>query len=327
VRVAAIALAAMAVLAALPVVAQTSYTCERVVYEVFVDGSVFVNYTINVEEAPATIVLEPEAPPVLAWAVDEAGNVIPVDFNDTSIAFTVYEPATVNVTYYTLSLTSKNGPYWTLNVAPPCTAYIVLPDEAVPIEVNPANPEVALVNGRLALVFQPGNVSITYMLVPPPPPPPGEAETTTTSTAGAAAPTGTAATTTTTAAAGGTGETPAATTTGTAGGEAPLAADGGSATLAAALVAVAAAGLFLAFRLRNRGGGGQAPTVSTRAALDERDQLIVEALRSGPKTASELMQETGIPKTPLYRRLKRLVEEGIVEAFDEGGVRKYRLRG
>jgi len=62
------------------------------------------------------------------------------------------------------------------------------------------------------------------------------------------------------------------------------------------------------------------------AVDDERDRLIIDALRRRPMTASELMEETGIPKSPLYRRLSRLVEEGVVEVVREGQRRIYRLR-
>ncbi len=62
------------------------------------------------------------------------------------------------------------------------------------------------------------------------------------------------------------------------------------------------------------------------AVEDERDRLIIEALRRRPMTASELMEETGIPKSPLYRRLSKLVESGVVEVVREGQRRVYRLR-
>jgi len=292
----------------------TGYTCEAVYYEVLPDGSVFVNQTIRVVEAPVELVVEPEAPPILAWALDAYGNFLPIEFNDTMIVVSVYEPTTVNLTYYTQGLTSKDGPYWRLTVNPECKAYIILPQDAVPIEVEPANPEATLVAGKLALVFEPGQVTITYMLVPGVPP-----ATTT------PAPTATAGETTTT------GTTSPAETGGEAGvPETGTAGEGGFNPLwiLVALVVVAGAALYF-FRSKkdsHRETGGPGITVAPRTPLDERDRKILEALKEGPKTAGEIMQETGIPKTPLYRRLKRLMEEGLIEVVEEEGARKYRLR-
>ncbi len=61
--------------------------------------------------------------------------------------------------------------------------------------------------------------------------------------------------------------------------------------------------------------------------LDERDQTILEALRRlGEATAAMLVKETGIPKSPLYRRLKRLEEAGVIESRRLRGKTYYRLR-
>ena len=61
--------------------------------------------------------------------------------------------------------------------------------------------------------------------------------------------------------------------------------------------------------------------------LDERDQSILEALRRlGEATAAMLVKETGIPKSPRYRRLKRREEAGIIESRRLRGKTYYRLR-
>ena len=294
------------------------YTCNQIVYEVLLDGSVYVNLTLNVEGAPVLVTIPVEAQPLVAWAVDDAGNIIPVDYNETSITFSVYNDTTVTITYYTQSLTWKEGPYWQLTLNPQCEAFLILPDEAVPISIDPPNPEAVIIAGRLALAFQPGTINVTYMLIPGVPP---------TSAAGESpAPSGTTGEP-------GSGDTATETMVfgqGTTGGEEDIAypEEGSSPTLtlAAIVLAALAGGGLLVLSRRSRGRpGGQEPVPVE--GLDERDRMIIEALRAGPKTASELLQATGIPKTPLYRRLRRLVEEGVIEAFEEGGVRKYKLRG
>ncbi len=54
--------------------------------------------------------------------------------------------------------------------------------------------------------------------------------------------------------------------------------------------------------------------------VDERDKIIVKALLEGGElTPQELIEKTGIPKTPLYRRLKRLEKQGIIGKRASGG--------
>lgn len=61
--------------------------------------------------------------------------------------------------------------------------------------------------------------------------------------------------------------------------------------------------------------------------LDERDRSIISLLKErGSLSAAEIQRLLGIPKTPLYRKLNKLVKMGYLEVFREKSVRKYRLR-
>ena len=61
--------------------------------------------------------------------------------------------------------------------------------------------------------------------------------------------------------------------------------------------------------------------------LDERDSKIVEVLsKYGEVTAQELMEKSRIPKTPLYRRLRKLEQLGYIEAVTRAGRTIYRLK-
>ena len=87
-----------------------------------------------------------------------------------------------------------------------------------------------------------------------------------------------------------------------------------------AVVVVAAVGAYLA--LSRRGGAGPAES------LDDRDAAILSALAKmgGEATASDLISATGIPKTPMYRRLAKLVRLGYLEEGTRGGVKVYRCK-
>jgi uncharacterized membrane protein len=88
---------------------------------------------------------------------------------------------------------------------------------------------------------------------------------------------------------------------------------------------VVATGLAVVLIARRRGRGATA--AQAPAELDYRDEQIIEALRSlgGRATAQELMRKTGIPKTPLYRRLSRLEEAGLIKSSRVRGVTYYHL--
>jgi len=57
--------------------------------------------------------------------------------------------------------------------------------------------------------------------------------------------------------------------------------------------------------------------------------MILESIRrrGGSAYAHEVMQDTGMPKTPLYRRLQKLVEMGLLEVAGEpGGRKRFKLK-
>lgn len=59
--------------------------------------------------------------------------------------------------------------------------------------------------------------------------------------------------------------------------------------------------------------------------LDDRDREILNTLKGGMKNAHEIMAETGIPKSPLYRRLKRLENMGYISSVKRGGTKYFYL--
>lgn len=62
--------------------------------------------------------------------------------------------------------------------------------------------------------------------------------------------------------------------------------------------------------------------------LDERDKVVLDAIKKsgGTSTLSELVKQTNLPKTTVYRRLKRLVTIGYVEEIREKGKVRYVLK-
>ncbi|MCX8196096.1 MAG: winged helix-turn-helix domain-containing protein [Acidilobaceae archaeon] len=91
---------------------------------------------------------------------------------------------------------------------------------------------------------------------------------------------------------------------------------------AAGALALAAVAAYVFYRRR----AGRAQGAAVPEELDSRDRAILEAVEKGELSAQEIMRETGIPKTPLYRRLEKLEKMGLVERVQKGGVTLYRRR-
>lgn len=139
---------------------------------------------------------------------------------------------------------------------------------------------------------------------------------------------------------------PAATATVTATGATTTPRAGGVPATAVAAVVVAVAVAVAALLLRGRrgaapapsnggggpgslGGGGaeSAVTVQPRG-LDEVDRRILEKLREhgGTMLQSQLLRETGLPKTTLWRHVQKLEKLGYIEVVREGRSNRLILR-
>jgi len=90
-------------------------------------------------------------------------------------------------------------------------------------------------------------------------------------------------------------------------------------------------GLLLRFLLGRRKTPGQkmeeevTPTI-VNDVLDERDKVVLEAIKNGATTLSEIISKTGLPKATAYRRVKKLVGLGYVEEVRERGKVYYKFK-
>jgi uncharacterized membrane protein len=267
------------------------------------DGSLELNITLRVTNPPpdGNLTVTVEGTPLYAQALTSEGIILPLIINNNSITISVNNyTGTIYLNYLTADLTKKTGLTWYLNMSLACKMKLVPPQGFILLGSSP-DPKIMIENGNITYIYNPGPVSVKFTLAPPTPPPRGGG--------------GGAGTTTT-----------QSSTTSPSGGKSHVT----LIILIIILVIVIMGGAWFLLRSRKPAtprSGGSTVTVES-AALDKRDKAILEALRGSEKglTASELMERTGIPRTPLYRRLNRLVRSGIIEYYDEGGVRRYRIR-
>lgn len=100
--------------------------------------------------------------------------------------------------------------------------------------------------------------------------------------------------------------------------------------LAVLALAAAGAGLLLYIRRGKPGSPGSAapePVETPPRELDETDRLVLKALEraGGSTTQSRLQTLTGLPKTSLWRRVRRLEQWGYVRVVKEGKVNRVIL--
>ncbi len=211
---------------------------------------------------------------------------IPVEYNTTHVFFTAVHNTTT-IVYFTGNLTVKKGDEWTLTIHSPWKTIVILPSEALVYEVSPEDFEPTLVNGKVGFTFNPGTIEIKYILIPAP------MQSNTTK------------------------PQPTLTQTNNVGGEENFWIL--LAKTSIVVIVVIAVFYYVKHYRRKRTGSIE--------ELDERDRKIIETLiREGELTAQELIEKTRIPKTPLYRRLKKLVSQGYLEAITRGGKTYYRIR-
>lgn len=301
----ALALAALIAVSTIPHVVHSQEVVDAFA-TIYVDGTVEFRLLISPPPEPGEVSVELIGTPYYAEA-KQGGVEVSVSINGTTCTVTAYGTDPIVLTYYTTDLTSKEGDMWELRLSNPWPLKLVLSDYILPAGL-PENVSFTLVNDTPAVILPPGNYTIKYFIIPEIP-----ATTTPIPTQ-----TGTTGTITTT----------------------PTSPQGGQPgfgdTLSIVLVAaLATAAAFLAYLFLRRGRGvGEGVSAAkqsgepevTLAGLDERDRMIVEYIREhGRATASELQENLKIPKTPLYRKLSKLVKAGILKYELKGGVRYYVL--
>jgi len=282
----------------------TNYTGYCVV-TVYPDGGVMLEYRLSVEGAPANITLRVPREAIYI-SVYDGGDPAPYSYDEARglLSFTTFS-GRVTVRVYSLGLTSKEGAIWRLQLGTvDLETLLALPGEALVVSVEPRDFGVRLVNNTLHLVFKPGStVRVEYTLIPTtqPAPPPGQVAPTTTPT----------------------------TVEETSEREKVAPTEGAPTTrLLLVLGALALLAAARALLLRARRGASRLVEVATvEEALDERDKLILETLKNvGEATAPTLQKATGIPKTPLYRKLEKLEKMGLIESEWRGGAKVYRVK-
>ena len=88
--------------------------------------------------------------------------------------------------------------------------------------------------------------------------------------------------------------------------------------LVLSIVALAIVIAFVAYIFKKRHSGSVSVEVSPVEVLDDRDKLILNALKSSSLNISELSRALGLSKSTIWRRVKKLESRGYVRTRSSG---------
>ena len=158
-RLRQVAVFLMATLILLPWV--SAYTASSLVLTVYDDGYVKVEYELLPEEYASQIEL-----PLIGdhyeniIVEDEDGNPLNFLLENGSLLIYSGDAGIVKVSYYTPDLTAKEGMVWTLHVATNDSFTVVLPEDAIVVDLSDIPLEIA---GN-SITMPPGSQSVSYTL-------------------------------------------------------------------------------------------------------------------------------------------------------------------
>jgi len=247
--------------------------------------------------------------------VDEWGEPLAYAVNETLgfIFVANVNSSLVRASYYTQDLTSKAGAVWSLNFTSPYRVRVALPENATVTWLGRLPQRVYTVGARIVLEYEPGPVSLKYVVLYAPPPAnqtapkPQQPAQQPPSQPGAQQP-------------GAQPQQPPPQQQQQPSGWSQLLQPPLVYALAAA-AASAAAVVALVVVARRRGAE------EALAELSEEDVRILDALRrlGGGALQSELQKAVGMPLTTLWRRVKRLERLGYVVVEKKAGRNYVRL--
>jgi len=199
------------------------------------------------------------------------------------------QPVNYNLTYVSLVAKPVDTNSWVSQLYVPATTLFILPEGSMVKQVNPPPRETYKIGNKIAILVNPGNITISYVLPsaqPPPVTPPAVTSPFTSTTAQPATP---------------------------------------KTTYIAIVLVIVTLAIAVYYLVSRKGVSKRKSDIE--AYLDDRDRAIINYLKEkGSATPTELMEATGIPKSAFYRRISRLEKLGIIEIVDLGMKKVYRLK-
>jgi uncharacterized membrane protein len=153
------------VFSAQPVYAQQLSTPEMLTFTVYADGAVHVEYVVAVDPEALSVNIELLGETFEDLTVaDENGLPLEYNVSDSVLTMVTLGAEKVTVAYDTFDLTNKTGRYWVLGFESPINAVIILPPEAVIISLSHVPESIESKEGRTILIMPKGIIEVTYTI-------------------------------------------------------------------------------------------------------------------------------------------------------------------
>jgi uncharacterized membrane protein len=134
-------------------------------FTIFNDGVISVEYNVLVDPTKVKVYV-----PLFGSMFENLlvfnQNAIPLDFtfNETGIIVDSLGAVNLDISYYTPSLSNKEGAIWTFEVNLSITSQVILPQDSTIINLDPMPLDISTVNERLELIIPPGSTKISYLV-------------------------------------------------------------------------------------------------------------------------------------------------------------------
>ncbi len=145
------------------VVAQPSYTSRELVFTVYADGVVAVDYTADVDPTLARVNITLFGSLYQDLIVEDQDG-LPLDFSAIDGGLMVDSLASTSVSFYyvTPDLTDKSAQIWVFSVSTNISSSVLLPEGSTIVGINVDPLTMSSLDGRPVLTMPAGEVEVTY---------------------------------------------------------------------------------------------------------------------------------------------------------------------
>ena len=145
--------------------AQPSYTPEELVFTVYADGFVAVDYAAEVDPTQARVNITLFGSQYQNLTVEDQDG-LPLDYSPVDGGLTVdtLGSTTVFVYYVTPDLTGKSAQIWFFSVSTPIPSSVLLPEDATIVDLTIGPLAMGSLDGRPLLTMPAGDVEVAYTI-------------------------------------------------------------------------------------------------------------------------------------------------------------------
>ncbi len=148
-----------------PALGEDEFTPLDIVFKIYSDGTVRVDYYVEADPSRIRVDL-----PLFGIHLDNLlildQDGLPLDSiaTETGVVVDSLGAMSLNVTYFTSSLTTKIGVVWSLNVTSPISTKIVLPQGATIFDLSDIPLDIGYEEDRPQVTMEPGHISVSYII-------------------------------------------------------------------------------------------------------------------------------------------------------------------